>query len=48
MQWQAKTPPGKGKNALSLSHAQSQIALYIIPTDEELMIARHARSLLAA
>jgi acetate kinase len=31
-----------------ISHPQSKIALYIIPTDEELMIARHTRSLLAA
>jgi acetate kinase len=30
-----------------ISHPQSKIALYIIPTDEELMIARHTRSLLA-
>jgi hypothetical protein len=29
------------------SHPQSKIALYIIPTDEELIIARHTRSLLA-
>jgi hypothetical protein len=28
-----------------ISHPQSKIALYIIPTDEELMIARHTRSL---
>jgi acetate kinase len=31
-----------------ISHPQSKIALYIIPTDEEFMIARHTRSLLAA
>jgi acetate kinase len=31
-----------------ISHAQSAVALYVVPTDEELMIARHTVSLLSA
>jgi acetate kinase len=30
-----------------LSHAQSRVAVYVVPTDEELMIARHTLALLA-
>ena len=30
-----------------LSHAQSRVAVYLVPTDEELMIARHTLALLA-
>jgi len=31
-----------------ISHAQSAVAVYVVPTDEELMIARHTVSLLPA
>jgi len=31
-----------------ISHAQSSVAVYVVPTDEELMIARHTVSLLPA
>jgi acetate kinase len=31
-----------------ISRAQSQVALYVVPTDEEVMIARHALSALSA
>ena len=34
--------------ALELSQTQSAVAVYVVPTDEELMIARHTVSLLPA
>ena len=31
-----------------ISRADSRVAIYVVPTDEELMIARHTLALLAA
>jgi acetate kinase len=33
---------------MRLSRPKSRVAVYVIPTDEELMIARHTLALLAA
>ena len=35
-------------HAMRVSRPNSRIAVYVIPTDEELMIARHTLALLAA
>jgi acetate kinase len=35
-------------HAAVISSAESRVAVYIIPTDEELMIARHTVELLAS
>jgi acetate kinase len=34
-------------NALRISRAESRVAVLVVPTDEELMIARHTVALLA-
>jgi acetate kinase len=39
-------PAGNARNALRISCAASRIPVYIVPTDEELMIAEHTLSLL--
>ena len=36
------------KHALRISMPDSRIGLYVIPTDEELMIARHTLAILSA
>jgi acetate kinase len=41
-------PTANAAHALRISRANSRIVLYIIPTDEELMIARHTVALLPA
>jgi acetate kinase len=39
-------PLENARHAQRISRADSRIPLYIVPTDEELMIARHTLSLL--
>jgi acetate kinase len=41
-------PAANAAHALRISRANSRIAVYVIPTDEELMIARHTVALLPA
>jgi acetate kinase len=44
----ALDPVANAAHALAISQAESRIPIYVIPTDEELMIARHALALLSA
>ena len=39
-------PADNARHALRISRADSRIPVYIVPTDEELMIAQHTLSLL--
>ena len=39
-------PAENARHALRISRADSRIPVYIVPTDEELMIAQHTLSLL--
>jgi acetate kinase len=39
-------PAGNAGHALRISRSDSRIPVYVIPTDEELMIAQHTLSLL--
>src|SRR5271166_6525936 len=41
-------PPANAAHAMRISRASSRVAVYVIPTDEELMIARHTLALLPA
>jgi acetate kinase len=43
----ALDPVANAAHALAISQAESRIPIYVIPTDEELMIARHALALLS-
>jgi acetate kinase len=40
-------PAANAAHATLISHPGSRLALYVIPTDEELMIARHTLALLS-
>ena len=40
-------PTANNAARLVISHPHSKLGLYVVPTDEELMIARHALSLIA-
>jgi len=40
-------PAANNAARLVISHPHSKVRLYVVPTDEELMIARHALSLIA-
>jgi acetate kinase len=40
-------PPANALRKTLISRPQSPVALYVVPTDEELMIARHTLSLLS-
>jgi acetate kinase len=40
-------PVANGANALRISRAESRVAVLVVPTDEELMIARHTAALLS-
>jgi acetate kinase len=40
-------PTANTAHALRISRANSRVAVYIVPTDEELMIARHTVALLS-
>ena len=41
-------PTANAAHAMRVSRPKSRVAVYVIPTDEELMIARHTLALLAA
>ena len=41
-------PAANNAARLVISHPHSKVGLYVVPTDEELMIARHTLSLVAA
>jgi acetate kinase len=41
-------PKANAAHALRISASDSGVALYVIPTDEELMIARHTVAVLSA
>ena len=41
-------PAANSAHALIISSRASRVALYVVPTDEELMIARHTLALLTA
>jgi acetate kinase len=41
-------PDANTRGVSLISHPQSPVALYVVPTNEELMIARHTLALLAA
>jgi acetate kinase len=43
----AVDPDANRKHATRISRLESRVGLYVIPTDEELMIARHTRALLS-
>jgi acetate kinase len=43
----AELDPQANRHGLVISRRDSRVALYVIPTDEELMIARHTMALLA-
>jgi acetate kinase len=40
-------PAANAGNALVISRPGAAVPLYVVPTDEEIMIARHTRALLA-
>ena len=44
----ALDPAANAAGAALISRPDSRVALYVIPTDEELMIARHTLALLTA
>ena len=44
----ALDPDANAAGATLISRRDSGVAVYVIPTDEELMIARHTRALLAS
>jgi acetate kinase len=39
-------PAANAENKLLISRCHSRLPVYVVPTDEELMIARHTQSLL--
>jgi acetate kinase len=41
-------PAANGAGKTVISHPQSRVALLVVPTDEELMIARHSLALLSS
>jgi acetate kinase len=41
-------PEANGENALCISRSRSRLGVYVIPTNEELMIARHTLAVLSA
>jgi len=41
-------PQANQANALHISSANSKVSVWVIPTEEELMIARHTATLIAA
>ncbi|MGD9921699.1 MAG: acetate/propionate family kinase [Pseudorhodoplanes sp.] len=41
-------PEANGENALRISHPSSRLGVYVIPTNEELMIAKHTLAVLSA
>jgi acetate kinase len=49
LQWLGATldPEANASQGLLISRLDSRIAVYVIPTDEELMIARHTLTLLS-